>query len=98
MNDGAILHSPFSILHSDAEDYEAGFALTRIGTNELFDFNAPMDAEICEDWRAFGAHGDFHFAVRDVARHRPDDELVAEWRNVNREPESNLWKVFSMEF
>ena len=41
------------------EDYEAGFALTRIGTNEAFNFEAPVDAEICEDWLAFGAHEDW---------------------------------------
>ena len=43
------------------EDYEAGFALTRIGTNEIFNFEAPVDAEICEDWRAFGAHSDWQY-------------------------------------
>ena len=63
-----ILHSSFSILNLDMEpsvrsltpeDYAAGLALSRIGTDEAHDFSAPPCAEVCEDWRCFGASRDW---------------------------------------
>ena len=40
-------------------DYTAGFALSRIGIGEAFDFSAPKGATVCEDWLAFGASRDW---------------------------------------
>ena len=40
-------------------DYAAGFALSRIGTGETFDFSAPQGSTVCEDWQAFGASRDW---------------------------------------
>ena len=40
-------------------DYASGFALSRIGTGETFDFSAPQGATVCEDWLAFGASIDW---------------------------------------
>ncbi len=37
------------------EDYTAGFALSRIGTNETWSFEAPDDAVLKEEWRELGA-------------------------------------------
>ena len=41
------------------EDFDRGLVLTRVGTNETFDFSAPADATVCADWRAFGAASDW---------------------------------------
>ena len=41
------------------EDFDRGLVLTRVGTNETFDFSAPADATVCADWRAFGAAHDW---------------------------------------
>ncbi len=41
------------------EDFARGFVLTRIGTNELHDFTSPLGANICEDWKTFGAAEDW---------------------------------------
>ena len=40
-------------------DFERGFVLTRIGTNEVFDFSAPSNAVVCADWLQFGATEDW---------------------------------------
>ena len=53
--DSAILQSQFSINNSD---YAAGFALVRAGTGEVFDFSPTPNAEVCEEWRRFGAADD----------------------------------------
>ncbi len=42
-----------------AEDFERGFVMTRIGTDETFDFTAPPSATVYTDWRAFGAAEDW---------------------------------------
>ena len=42
-----------------AEDFGRGFVLTGIGTGETFCFDAPADAAVCGDWRAFGAAEDW---------------------------------------
>lgn len=41
------------------EDYERGFVMYRVGTNETFHFSASPDAAICSDWQAFGAATDW---------------------------------------
>ena len=38
-----------------ADDFRRGFVMTRIGTDEAFNFSAPAGATVCSDWRAFGA-------------------------------------------
>ena len=43
------------------EDFERGFVLTRVATDEVFDFSAPANAVVCEDWRAFGAATDWMY-------------------------------------
>lgn len=40
-------------------DFEAGIALARIGTGEIFDFDAPAGAGVCRDWEDFGAAEDW---------------------------------------
>ena len=40
------------------DDYAAGTALSRIGTNETYSFDAPTNAVVCRDWLAFGATRD----------------------------------------
>ena len=47
----------------EAEDFERGFVLTRIGTDEDFDFEPPSNATIVSDWRAFGAANDWIYAA-----------------------------------
>ena len=42
-----------------ADDFRRGFVMTRIGTDEAFDFAAPSNAVVCADWRAFGAATDW---------------------------------------
>ena len=42
-----------------AEDFGRGFVLTGIGTGETFCFDAHADADVCGDWRAFGAAEDW---------------------------------------
>ena len=39
----------------EASDFERGFVMTRIGTDEEFDFASPSNATTVNDWRAFGA-------------------------------------------
>ena len=46
----------------EASDFERGFLLTRIGTDEEFDFAPPSNATIVSDWRAFGAATDWIYA------------------------------------
>ena len=41
------------------DDFARGFVLTRIGTNEVHDFNAPDGAIVNSDWLAFGAAEDW---------------------------------------
>ena len=63
-----------------ADDFRRGFVMTRIGTDEAFDFAAPSNAVVCADWRAFGAATDwiyvaltnwaFQVATNDVDRLR----------------------------
>jgi hypothetical protein len=53
--DSAILQAQFSIHNSD---YAAGFALVHAGTGEVFDFSPTPNAEVCEEWRRFGAADD----------------------------------------
>ena len=63
-----------------ADDFRRGFVMTRIGTDEAFDFAAPSNAVVCADWRAFGAATDwiyvaltnwaFQVATNDVDRMR----------------------------
>ena len=43
------------------DDFARGFVQTRIGTNETFDFTAPAKAEICSDWKSFGAAEDWFY-------------------------------------
>ncbi len=62
------------------DDFRRGFVMTRIGTDEAFDFAAPSNAVVCADWRAFGAATDwiyvaltnwaFQVATNDVDRMR----------------------------
>ena len=42
-----------------ASDYETGLVLTGIGTGETHDFAPPQYAEVCDDWRRFGANRDW---------------------------------------
>ncbi len=44
-----------SIRQLTASDYEAGFALSRIGRNETHSFDMPTNAVPREDWRAYGS-------------------------------------------
>ena len=37
------------------DDFRRGFVMSRVGTDEAFDFSAPAGATVCSDWRAFGA-------------------------------------------
>ena len=63
-----------------ADDFRRGFVMTRVGTDEAFDFAAPSNAVVCADWRAFGAATDwiyvaltnwaFRVATNDVDRLR----------------------------
>ncbi|MBR2941100.1 MAG: hypothetical protein IKC14_07330, partial [Kiritimatiellae bacterium] len=43
------------------DDFRRGFVMTSIGTGEDFDFSAPPDAAVCEDWRAFGSATDWMY-------------------------------------
>ena len=43
------------------DDFRRGFVMTSIGTGEDFDFFAPPDAAVCEDWRAFGSSTDWMY-------------------------------------
>ncbi len=43
------------------DDFAHGFVQTRIGTNETFDFTPPDKAEICSDWKSFGAAEDWFY-------------------------------------
>ena len=47
----------------DGDDFRRGFVLTRIGTDEEFDFTPPSNATIVNDWRAFGAANDWIYAA-----------------------------------
>ena len=47
----------------EAVDFERGFVMTRIGTDEEFDFTPPPNATIVNDWRAFGAATDWIYAA-----------------------------------
>ena len=41
------------------DDFRRGFVMSRVGTDEAFDFSAPSNAVVCADWRAFGAATDW---------------------------------------
>lgn len=83
------------------EDFERGFVMTRIGTDEELDFTPPPNATIVNDWMAFGAATDwiyaaftnwtFKVATNDVSRLRiysfgKVDPLI---REVNMSPEQS---------
>jgi len=52
----------------DGDDFRRGFVLTRVGTDEAFTFVAPAGANVCADWRAFGAASDWiYLAFEDWA-------------------------------
>jgi hypothetical protein len=52
----------------DGDDFRRGFVLTRVGTDEAFTFAAPAGANVCADWRAFGAASDWiYLAFEDWA-------------------------------
>ncbi len=46
------------------DDFAHGFVQTRIGTNETFDFTPPAKAEICSDWKSFGAAKDWSYLLK----------------------------------
>ncbi len=87
----------------EATDFERGFVMTRIGTDEEFDFTPPSNATTVNDWRAFGAANDwiyaaftnwtFKVATNDVSRLRiysfgKVDPLI---REVNGAIATNNW-------
>ena len=45
------------------DDFERGFVMARVGTNEVFDFWAPENAVVCENWRSFGAASDWMYVA-----------------------------------
>ena len=47
----------------DGDDFRRGFVLTRVGTDEAFTFAAPAGANVCTDWRAFGAAEDWIYVA-----------------------------------
>lgn len=52
----------------DGDDFLRGFVLTRVGTDEAFTFAPPAGANVCADWRAFGAASDWiYLAFEDWA-------------------------------
>ncbi len=52
----------------DGDDFRRGFVLTRVGTDEAFTFAPPAGANVCADWRAFGAASDWiYLAFEDWA-------------------------------
>ena len=61
------LHFTLYTLHSSTnttrtitgDDFRRGFVMSRVGTDEAFDFSAPAGATVCADWRAFGAATDW---------------------------------------
>ena len=70
-------HSPFPIANPvqdpitstnttrtlEAADFERGFVMTRIGTDEEFDSTPPPNATIVSDWRSFGAATDWVYVA-----------------------------------
>ena len=52
----------------EGDDFRRGFVLARVGTGEAFTFAAPSGANVCADWRAFGAAEDWiYLAFEDWA-------------------------------
>lgn len=47
----------------DGDDFQRGFVMYRIGTDEEFDFSAPPGATVCTDWRSFGATSDWIYVA-----------------------------------
>ena len=47
----------------EAADFERGFVMTRIGTDEEFDFTPQPNATIVSDWRSFGAATDWVYVA-----------------------------------
>ena len=45
------------------DDFRRGFVMSRVGTDEQFDFAAPSNAVVCADWRAFGAATDWIYVA-----------------------------------
>ena len=46
-----------------AEDFERGFVMTLMGTDEEFDFSAPPGSTVCADWLAFGSATDWMYVA-----------------------------------
>ena len=47
----------------EGDDFRRGFVLSRVGTGEAFTFAAPAGANVCADWRAFGAAEDWMYVA-----------------------------------
>ena len=85
----------------DGDDFRRGFVLTRVGTDEAFDFSAPSNAVVCADWRAFGAATDSMSGETVTRLYNDLGEAVGQVKNgvTNRtdttyEVSSNvLWRV-----
>ena len=45
------------------DDFRRGFVMSRVGTDEVFDFSAPSNAVVCADWRAFGSATDWIYVA-----------------------------------
>ena len=87
----------------EAGGFERGFVMTRIGTGESFDFSAPSNAVICQDWRDFGAATDriylamdnwsFRIGTNDVSRLRIHSfgKIEPLIREVNGAIATNSW-------
>ena len=46
-------------------DFDRGFVLSRIGTNEVYDFSPPEGAVVCRDWLSFGSLSDWEYLSPD---------------------------------
>ncbi len=47
----------------EGDDFRCGFVLARVGTGEAFTFATPDGANVCADWRAFGAAEDWMYVA-----------------------------------
>ena len=65
------------------DDFRRGFVLSRVGTDEAFDFSAPTGATVCSDWRAFGAATDWIYInssdLRRVMRASSFNRIAKNW-------------------
>ena len=83
------------------DDFRRGFVMSRVGTDEAFDFSAPAGATVCSDWRAFGAATDwiyvaltnwaFLVATNDVDRLRIHSDGWLETGTTGILPVANFW-------